>query len=76
MRIVSNESIVVKPEQIRLVRRDDSKKWQVHYKLDGDLGANIVIAILVGRNLQAHAFKAHAVVVIDLAIMLLAQDVG
>ena len=35
MRIVSNESIVVKPEQIRLVRRDDSKKWQVHYKLDG-----------------------------------------
>ena len=35
MRIVSNESIVVKPEQIRLVRRDDSKKWQVHYKLEG-----------------------------------------
>jgi integrase len=35
MRIVSTESIVVKPEQIRLVRRDDSKKWQVHYKLDG-----------------------------------------
>jgi integrase len=35
MRIVSTESIVVKPEQIRLVRRDDSKKWQVHYKLEG-----------------------------------------
>jgi integrase len=35
MRIVSTESVVVKPEQIRLVRRDDSKKWQVHYKLDG-----------------------------------------
>ena len=31
---MSSESIVVKPEQIRLVRRDDSKKWQVHYKLE------------------------------------------
>jgi len=35
MLIVSSESIEVKPEQIRLVRRDDIKKWQAHYKLDG-----------------------------------------
>jgi hypothetical protein len=36
--------------------------------VNSDLGANIVIAKLVGRNLQAHTFKAHAVVVIDRAI--------
>ena len=35
MRIVGTNTHVVKPERIRLVRRDDSKKWQVHYKLDG-----------------------------------------
>jgi hypothetical protein len=35
MRTPSSETIVVKPELIRLVRRMDSKKWQVHYKLDG-----------------------------------------
>jgi len=35
MRTPSSETIVVKPELIRLVRRIDSKKWQVHYKLDG-----------------------------------------
>ena len=35
MRTPSSETIVVKPELIRLVRRVDSKKWQVHYKLDG-----------------------------------------
>ena len=35
MRVVSTESVVIRPEQIRLVRRPDSKKWQVHYKLDG-----------------------------------------
>jgi integrase len=35
MRVIGSESIVIKTEQIRLVRRDDSKKWQVHYKLDG-----------------------------------------
>lgn len=35
MRIVSSETVVVKPELIRLVRRDDSKKWQAHYKLEG-----------------------------------------
>jgi integrase len=34
MRVIGNETVVVKPELIRLVRRDDSKKWQVHYKLD------------------------------------------
>jgi integrase len=34
MRVPSNETVVVKPELIRLVRRDDSKKWQAHYKLD------------------------------------------
>ena len=34
MRVISSETVVVKPELIRLVRRDDSKKWQAHYKLD------------------------------------------
>ena len=34
MRVISTETVVVKPELIRLVRRGDSKKWQVHYKLD------------------------------------------
>ena len=34
MRVVSSETVVVKPELIRLVRRDDSKKWQAHYKLE------------------------------------------
>jgi len=34
MRVIGTETVVVKPELIRLVRRDDSKKWQVHYKLD------------------------------------------
>ncbi len=35
MRIVSSETVVIRPELLRLVRRDDSKKWQVHYKIDG-----------------------------------------
>jgi len=35
MRVPSVQTVVVKPEQIRLVRRDDSKKWQAHYKLGG-----------------------------------------
>lgn len=35
MRVPSNETVVVRPEQIRLVRRENSKKWQVHYKIDG-----------------------------------------
>ena len=34
MRIPHIETVVVKPELIRLVRRVDSKKWQVHYKLE------------------------------------------
>jgi hypothetical protein len=34
MRVPASETVVVKPELIRLVRRDDSKKWQVHYKLE------------------------------------------
>ena len=34
MRVLGSETVVVKPELIRLVRRDDSKKWQVHYKLE------------------------------------------
>ena len=35
MRVPSVQTVVVKPEQIRLVRRGDSKKWQAHYKLNG-----------------------------------------
>ena len=34
MRVPASETVVVKPELIRLVRRDDSKKWQAHYKLE------------------------------------------
>jgi integrase len=34
MRVPSSNTVIVKPELIRLVRRDDSKKWQVHYKLE------------------------------------------
>ena len=35
MRTPSLVTVVVKPEFIRLVRRENSKKWQVHYKIDG-----------------------------------------
>jgi integrase len=35
MRVPATETVVIKPELIRLVRRADSKKWQVHYKLVG-----------------------------------------
>ena len=35
MRIPSSETIVLKPEQLRLVRRENSKRWQAHYKIDG-----------------------------------------
>ena len=35
MRVLALETVVVRPEQIRLVRREHSKKWQVHYKIDG-----------------------------------------
>jgi integrase len=34
MRVPASQTVIVKPELIRLVRRDDSKKWQVHYKLE------------------------------------------
>jgi integrase len=34
MRVPTSETIIVKPELIRLVRRLDSKKWQAHYKLE------------------------------------------
>jgi integrase len=34
MRVPSSQTIVVRPEQIRLTRRENSKKWQVHYKID------------------------------------------
>ena len=35
MRSRANETVVIKPERIRLVRREQSDKWQVHYKIDG-----------------------------------------
>ncbi len=35
MRVPSSETVVVRPELIRLVRRENSKKWQVHYKIEG-----------------------------------------
>ena len=34
MRLPTSETVIVKPELIRLVRRLDSKKWQAHYKLE------------------------------------------
>ena len=34
MRVPASQTVIVKPELIRLVRRDDSKKWQAHYKLE------------------------------------------
>ena len=35
MRYPAPNTVIVRPEQIRLVRRDNSKKWQAHYKIDG-----------------------------------------
>ena len=35
MRVPATETVILKPELIRLVRRADSKRWQAHYKLDG-----------------------------------------
>jgi integrase len=35
MRLISPDSVVLKPEQLRLIRRDGTSKWQVHYKIDG-----------------------------------------
>ena len=35
MRVPATTSVVVKPEHLRLVRRDDSRYWQVHFKIDG-----------------------------------------
>ena len=32
MRVPALQTIVVKPELIRIVRRENSRKWQVHYK--------------------------------------------
>ena len=34
MRVPASQTVILKPEQIRLVRRGDSKKWQAHYKLE------------------------------------------
>ena len=34
MRVPASQTIILKPELIRLVRRGDSRKWQAHYKLD------------------------------------------
>ena len=35
MRVPALQTIVVKPELIRIVRRENSRKWQVHYKIEG-----------------------------------------
>ena len=35
MRVPSSETIVIRAEQLRLVKRDGTKKWQAHYKIDG-----------------------------------------
>ena len=34
MREKSQETIVVRPNEIRLVRRPDSDRWQAHYKVE------------------------------------------
>jgi integrase len=33
MRTPSHNSIIIKEEELRLVRRPDSKRWQAHYKI-------------------------------------------
>jgi len=35
MRVPSSETIVIRAEQLRLVKRDGTKNWQVHYKIEG-----------------------------------------
>ena len=35
MRVPSSETIVIRTEQLRLVKRDGTKNWQVHYKIEG-----------------------------------------
>ncbi len=37
MREKAQETIVVRPNEIRLVRRPDSDRWQAHYKVE-DIG--------------------------------------
>ncbi len=47
----------------------------IHIAMHPHGGAYIVVSILIGRNLQAHAFKAHAVVVINFALVVLTQNI-
>ena len=35
MRVISSQTLVLRTEQLRLVMRDGSRKWQAHYKIDG-----------------------------------------
>jgi integrase len=35
MRVLSSQTLVLRTEQLRLVMRDGSRKWQAHYKIDG-----------------------------------------
>ena len=35
MRVITSQTVVLRSEQLRLVMRDGSKKWQAHYKIDG-----------------------------------------
>jgi integrase len=35
MRVLTLQTVVLRSEQLRLVMRDGSKKWQAHYKIDG-----------------------------------------
>lgn len=51
------------------------RQCRVHIAVYPNGGTHVVVAKLVGRDLQAHALKAHAVVVVHLALMLLAQNI-
>ena len=35
MRVITSQTVVLRSEQLRLVKRDGSKKWQAHYKIEG-----------------------------------------
>jgi hypothetical protein len=59
-----------------LARSAQHAQCGVHITTHPNSRTLIVVTHLVGRQLQAQALKAHAVVVAYRALVLLAQDVG
>lgn len=60
----------------QLARAVKQRQSTVDIAMHPNLGANVGIAMLISRDLQAHTFKAHAVIVAHRTISLLAQDIG